>query len=43
MTRRRVLAVAALAVAFGAWAETETVNGYTWTYRVNGGTVENLV
>ena len=33
------LAVAALA-AFGAWAETETVGEYTWTYRINGDTAE---
>jgi hypothetical protein len=29
--------------AFGAWAETETVGGYTWTYQINGGTAEILV
>ena len=34
---------AAAAVAFGAWADTETVGGYTWTYRINGGTAEILV
>ena len=27
--------------AFGAWAETETVGGYTWTYRINGDTAES--
>jgi len=26
-----------------AWAATETVNGYTWTYRINGNTAENVV
>ena len=31
---------AAAAVAFGAWAATETVGGYTWTYRINGDTAE---
>ena len=34
---------AALAVAIGARAETETVGGYTWTYHINGDTAENLV
>ena len=29
--------------AFGAWAETEMTGGYTWTYRINGNTAENLV
>ena len=33
----------ALAAAFGAWAETETDGGYTWTYRINGDTAENMV
>ena len=29
------------AIAAGcAWAETETVGGYTWTYRINGDTAE---
>ena len=25
-----------------AWAETETVGGYTWTYRINDGVAEVL-
>ena len=29
--------------AGGAWADVETVGGYTWTYRINGDTAENLV
>jgi len=29
--------------AGGAWAETETVGGYTWTYRINGDEVENVI
>ncbi len=29
--------------AFGAWADTETVGGYTWTYYINGDTAEILV
>ena len=33
----------AVAAAFGAWAETETIGGYTWTYRINGDTEENLI
>ena len=32
--------LAAAMAAFGAWAETETVGGYTWTYRINGDTAE---
>ena len=35
-------ATAALA-AGGAWAAKETVGDYTWTYRINGDTAENLV
>ena len=30
--------VASLVIAFGAWAETETFGGYTWTYQINGDT-----
>ena len=33
----------AVAVAFGAWAATETVGGYTLTYRISGGTAEVTV
>jgi hypothetical protein len=43
MTRKLMMAVAAAAMAFGARAETETVGDYTWTYRINGDTAENLV
>ena len=32
--------VATLAVAIGAWAATEKVGGYTWTYQINGDTAE---
>ena len=35
--------LAAAAVAFGTWAETETVGGLTWTYRIDGGTAEIVV
>ena len=35
---------AAIAVAAtGAWADTEAVGGYEWTYQINGDTVENVV
>ena len=31
MTKKKLMMmVAAIAAAFGAWAETETVGGYTW-------------
>ena len=40
MTKKLMMMVAAVAVAFGAWAETETVGGYTWTYRIDGDGVE---
>ena len=36
-------ALAAAMAAFGAWAETETVGGYTWTYQINGDTAEIMV
>ena len=41
MNIRKALAVviASFTVAF-AWAETETVGGYIWTYRINGDTAE---
>ena len=29
--------------AFGAWAETEKVGGYTWTYHINGDTAEIFI
>ena len=31
------------AVAFGSCADTETIGGYTWTQRINGGVLENMV
>ena len=34
------MAVAAVAAAVGAWAETETVGGYKWKYQINGNTAE---
>ena len=35
--------LAAVAVAIGARAATETVGGYTWTYRINGDTAEIML
>ena len=35
-----MMLAAAVAVAIGAWADTETVGGYTWTYRINGDMAE---
>ena len=43
MTKKLMMLFAAAAAAFGAWADTETVGGYTWTYRINGDTAENMV
>ena len=40
MTRKLMMLAVAVAVAFGVWAATETVGGYTWTYRINGDTAE---
>ena len=37
---RNLAQLAPVGVAFGAWAEEETVGGYTWTYRINGDTAE---
>ena len=37
---RNLVLFAAVAVAIGARAETETVGDYTWTYRINGDTAE---
>ena len=36
MTRKLVMMAAVVSVAFGAWAETETVGGYEWTYLIRG-------
>lgn len=44
MTKKLMMLLAAAAVlAFGAQAATETVGGYTWTYRISGDTAENLI
>jgi hypothetical protein len=29
--------------AVGAWAATETVGDYTWTYQINGDTAEIMI
>ena len=38
--KKMLMALAAVAVAFCAWADTATVGGYTWTYRITGDTAE---
>ena len=43
MTKKLMMLAAAAAAALGAWAETETVGGYTWTYCINGDTAEIVV
>ena len=43
MKKKLMIVVAAVAAAFGAWADTETVGGYIWTYSINGGTPEILI
>ena len=43
MKKRIVMFLAAAMAAFGAWAATETVGGYTWTCQINGDTAEILV
>ena len=35
-----MMVVATVAAAFGAWAATETVGDYTWTYQISGDTAE---
>ena len=42
MTKKLTM-LAMLAAAFGAWAETETVGDYTWTYSISGDTAGSLV
>ena len=44
MTRKlTMMLAAALAASLPLMADTETVGGYTWTYRINGGTAEIMV
>ncbi len=40
MKTKLMMMVAAVAVAFGAWAATETVGDYTWTYQIVNGAAE---
>jgi len=40
MKKAVVLSAAVMFVALGAWAATEKVGDYTWTYRINGDTAE---
>ena len=40
---RNLALLAAVAVALGAWADTATVGGYMWTYRINGDTADDLI
>ena len=40
MKTKLIMMAAAVAVTLGAWADTETVGDYTWTYRINGDTAE---
>ena len=37
---RNLALFAAVAVMFGAWADTKTINGYTWSYEIYDGTAE---
>ena len=38
---KKMVAMVTAALAVGAaWADTEKVGGYTWTYRINGDTAE---
>ena len=43
MKKRITMFLSAAMATFGACAETETGGGYTWTYRINGGVLENMV
>ena len=42
MTKKLMMMAVAAAASLGAWADTETVGGYTWTYQINGDTAEIL-
>ena len=41
--KKAIMMVAAVAAAFGAWADTQTIDGYTWTYQIDGDTAEIMV
>lgn len=38
--KQSAILFAAVVLAFCAWGKTETVDGYTWTYRITGNTAE---
>jgi hypothetical protein len=38
-----MLLAAVVGMALGAWADTATVGGYMWTYRINGDTADDLI
>ena len=40
LCKKPAITLFAALAAFGAWADTEYANGYTWTYRINGDTAE---
>ena len=40
MKKKLMMAVAAVAAAFGAWADTETIGDYTWSYQIIDGNAE---
>ena len=40
MKKQMMLFCVVMATTISLWAETETVNGYTWQYRINGDSVE---
>ena len=40
---KSIFAAVVMLAAASVWAEMETVGGYTWTFRINGDTAENLV
>ena len=43
MTDKLMTMFAVVAAAFGAWAATESVGGYTWTCRINGGAADIMI
>ena len=43
MNKKLMMMFAAVAVAFGARAATETVGGYMWTYSINGNAAKILI
>ena len=41
--KRLIMMMVAVAAAMPLMAETETVGDYTWMYRINGDTAENMI